>query len=86
MSIAVGATGAAVDGHRGVKFPITGGDVTDAPKGSIEHKGGLVFSRNTAEGGVVEVHEVHGQDQRQRQERSCSRSRITPRCGSSTST
>lgn len=53
MSISVGATGAAVDGHRGVKFPITGGDVTDAPKGSIEHKGGLVFSRNTAESGVV---------------------------------
>ena len=53
MSISVGATGAAADKHRGVNFPISGGDVGAGPKGTIEHRGGLVFSRNTAEGGVV---------------------------------
>lgn len=53
MSISVGATGAARDGHRGVNFPIKGGDVTDAPSGSIEHRGGLVFAQNTAAGGIA---------------------------------
>jgi len=53
MTIAVGATGAAKDGRRGVKFPISGGNLNAGPKGSIEHKGGLVFDRNTAAGGTV---------------------------------
>ena len=53
MSISVGATGAAEDKKRGVNFPISGGDVKAGPKGTINHKGGLVFSRNTAEGGKV---------------------------------
>ncbi|HEY8001413.1 MAG TPA: hypothetical protein VID76_05690, partial [Solirubrobacterales bacterium] len=41
------------DKHRGINFPISGGDVGDGPKGTVEHKGGLVFARNTAEGGIV---------------------------------
>jgi hypothetical protein len=53
MSIAVGATGAARDGRNAVSFPIRGGDVSEGPKGSIEHTGGLVFDRNTSAGGTV---------------------------------
>src|SRR5687767_6650083 len=53
MTISVGATGAAEDTPKGVTFPVTGGDFDAGPEGSIEHRGGLVFSRNTAEGGVV---------------------------------
>jgi hypothetical protein len=53
MSISVGATGAAEDTPRGVTFPVSGGDFDAGPEGTIEHKGGLVFSRNTADGGVV---------------------------------
>ncbi len=52
MTITVGATGAAEDKHRGVNFPISGVEV-HGPKLTIQHKGGLVFSRNTAEGGIV---------------------------------
>ena len=53
MSMSVGATGAAKDGRRGISFPIRSGDVDEGPSGTIEHRGGLVFARNTAAGGVV---------------------------------
>jgi Htaa len=53
MSMSVGATGAAEDKRRGVNFPISGGDIADNGQGSVQHRGGLVFARNTAEGGVV---------------------------------
>jgi hypothetical protein len=43
MSIGVDATGAAKFRRNGAKFPITGGDVREGPRGSIEHRGGLVF-------------------------------------------
>lgn len=46
MSLSVGATGAAKDGRRGVSFPIRSGDVDEGPGGTIEHRGGLVFSAN----------------------------------------
>ena len=55
MSMSVGATGAAKDGRRGISFPIRSGDVDEGPSGTIEHRGGLVFARNTAAGGVVKL-------------------------------
>jgi hypothetical protein len=53
MTISVGAIGAAEDTPKGVTFPVSGGDFDPGPDGMIEHRGGLVFSRNTADGGVV---------------------------------
>ena len=53
MSISVGATGAARDGRNAVNIPIKGGDIGEGPKGSIEHKGGLVFAQNTSSGEIV---------------------------------
>jgi hypothetical protein len=43
MSIGVDATGAAKFRRNGAKFPISGGDVREGPRGSIEHRGGMVF-------------------------------------------
>jgi hypothetical protein len=43
MSIGVDATGAAKFRRNGAKFPITGGDVRTGPRGSIEHRGGILF-------------------------------------------
>jgi hypothetical protein len=45
MSIGVEATGAAKFRRNGAKFPITGGDVREGPRGSIEHRGGMAFLR-----------------------------------------
>jgi hypothetical protein len=45
MSIGVDATGAAKFRRNGAKFPIAGGDVREGPRGSIEHRGGMVFLR-----------------------------------------
>ena len=43
MSIGVETTGAATFGKNGAKFPISGGDIKEGPRGSIEHRGGLAF-------------------------------------------
>lgn len=43
MSIGIEATGRAEFGPGAAEFPITGGDVDTATKGSIEHTGGLAF-------------------------------------------
>ena len=50
MSIGVETTGAAEFGNNGAKFPIKGGDVSEGPKGSIEHKGGLAFVQDRGPG------------------------------------
>jgi hypothetical protein len=55
MSISVGATGAARDTPKGVDFPVSGGNLRKNLKGQVPQHGGLVFSRNTAEGGVVKL-------------------------------
>jgi hypothetical protein len=53
MSTSVGATGAAEDTTKGVVFPISGGDLDDDLSGTVEHRGGLVFSQNFAGGEVL---------------------------------
>jgi hypothetical protein len=53
LTIAVGATGAASDTTKGVVFPVLGGNLRPGPKGQVPQGGGLVFDRNTAEGGTV---------------------------------
>jgi len=55
MSMSVGATGAARDAAKGVVFPISGGDVREGPKGSVEHRGGLVFAQNTPGGEILKL-------------------------------
>jgi hypothetical protein len=45
MSIGVEATGVTKFRRKGAKFPITGGDVREGPRGSIEHRGGVAFFR-----------------------------------------
>ena len=51
MSIGISTTGAAKTGKNGLSFPISGGDLSAGPKGTIEHKGGLAFFTEGA-GGV----------------------------------
>lgn len=43
MSIGIETTGAGKDGKNGLSWPIKGGDVSEGPKGSLEHKGGIAF-------------------------------------------
>jgi hypothetical protein len=43
MSIGIDTTGAAKSGKNGFSFPIKGGDVSEGPKGEIDHRGGLAF-------------------------------------------
>jgi hypothetical protein len=53
MSTSVGATGAARDAVKGVVFPISSGEVGDGPKGTILHRGGLVFAQNIPGGEIL---------------------------------
>ncbi len=53
MGIEIATTGGAKFGGKGAKFTVTGGIVGEAGKDTIEHKGGLLFSRD--EGGAVKV-------------------------------
>jgi len=49
VGINIDTTGAAKFGGKGIKFPVSGGIVGEAGKDTIEHKGGLLLSRDEGE-------------------------------------
>ena len=86
MSTSVGATGAARDAAKGVVFPISGGEIDEGPKGTIRHRGGLVFAQNIAGGEILKFSKLPDQDQRLGQGEAVREVRADPRSASSTST